>query len=196
LFPPQAYKVTNAGSQRYRWAKCGERYTPIYKDMGRSAATRALAIRMYADGLSFRQIGHHLQGSHRSVMNCVKAHAEQLPDTPVPEDAYTAEMDERYTFIETKKTEPHPDLGGSGHPPHSGLESEPSSQWDGLKRRCAMRSSCSCLLITNGIFSSGGSPATTPRSWISQHHCLDHSRIGIIAATKIEHAVKLPVTDS
>ena len=59
---------------------------------------------MYADGLNFRQIGRHLKVSHRSVMNWVKAHAEALPRAPVPEEAYTVEMDELYTFIEEKKT--------------------------------------------------------------------------------------------
>ena len=59
---------------------------------------------MYADGLNFRQIGRHLKVSHGSVMNWVKAHAEELPEAPVPEEVYTVEMDELYTFIEEKKT--------------------------------------------------------------------------------------------
>ena len=38
-------------------------------------------------------------------MEWVKAHAEQLPDAPVPEEVEAVEMDELYTFIEKKKTE-------------------------------------------------------------------------------------------
>ena len=37
-------------------------------------------------------------------MSWVKKHAEKLPKAPVPEDVYTVEMDELYTFIEEKKT--------------------------------------------------------------------------------------------
>ena len=95
---------TNAGSQRYRCQKCGTRYTPEKKVHGHPKEVRELAIRMYADGLNFRQIGRHLQVSHTTVMRWVKEHAEKLPEAPVPEEAYTVEMDELYTFIEEKKT--------------------------------------------------------------------------------------------
>ena len=45
-----------------------------------------------------------MQVNHTMVMNWVKGHAEKLPEAPVPEEAYTVEMDELYTFIEEKKT--------------------------------------------------------------------------------------------
>ena len=60
---------------------------------------------MYVDGMSFRQIGRHLQVDHVSVMNWVKDYVSQLPDAPVPKEVETVEMDEIYTFIEEKKTE-------------------------------------------------------------------------------------------
>ena len=95
---------TNAGSQRYRCGKCGARYTPEKKEHGYPKEIRILAIRMYTDGLNFRQIGRHLKISHTTVMEWVKEHAEKLPEAPVPGEAYTVEMDELYTFIEEKKT--------------------------------------------------------------------------------------------
>jgi len=95
---------TNAGSQRYRCQECGARYTPKKKEKGYQKEIRELAIRMYADGLNFRQIGRHLKISHTTVMSWVKDHAEKLPEAPVPEEVYTVEMDELYTFIEEKKT--------------------------------------------------------------------------------------------
>jgi len=95
---------TNAGSQRYRCQVCGARYTPEKKKKGYQKEIRALAIHMYADGLNFRQVGRHLKISHTTVMSWVKDHAEKLPEAPVPEDVYTVEMDELYTFIEEKKT--------------------------------------------------------------------------------------------
>ena len=45
-----------------------------------------------------------LKVSHTTVMSWVKEHAEKLPEAPVPEETYTVEMDELYTFIEEKKT--------------------------------------------------------------------------------------------
>ena len=59
---------------------------------------------MYMDGLSYRQIGRQLGVSHASVINWVRAHVEQLPETPMPEKVETVEMDELYTFIGDKKT--------------------------------------------------------------------------------------------
>ena len=95
---------TKAGSQRYRCGECGARYTPEPKQQGYSQEVRQLAVRMYTDGLGFRQIARHLKLSHSTVMEWVKAHAEQLPDAPMPKEVDTVEMDELYTFIETKKT--------------------------------------------------------------------------------------------
>ena len=59
---------------------------------------------MYTDGLNFRQIGRHLRISHTTVMAWVKKHAENLPEAPFPEETYSVEMDELYTFIGDKKT--------------------------------------------------------------------------------------------
>ena len=90
---------TNAGSQRYRCKECGARYTPEKKRQGYEKRIRELAVRMYADGINFQQIGRHLQVSHISVMNWVKANAEKLPEASVPEKNYTVEMDERSTTV-------------------------------------------------------------------------------------------------
>ena len=95
---------TNAGSQRYRCRNCGARYTPVKKRHGYPQEMRTFAIRMYTDGLNFRQNGRHLKISDTTVMEWVKEHAGKLPEAPVPDEAYTVEMDELYTFIEEKKT--------------------------------------------------------------------------------------------
>ena len=60
---------------------------------------------MYTDGLNFRQIGRHLQVSHTTVMAWFQERVDKLPD-----EAYTVEMDELYTFIEAKKQDLHPNL--------------------------------------------------------------------------------------
>ena len=96
--------LTKAGSQRHRCKTCGTRYTPEPKRQGYSQVVRNQAVSMYADGLNLRQIGRHLKVSHSTVIRWIKAHAEQLPEAPVPEEVDIVEMDELYTFIEAKKT--------------------------------------------------------------------------------------------
>jgi hypothetical protein len=39
---------------------------------------------------------------HRTVSDWVKAHVESLPETPMPAEVKTAEMDELFTFIGNK----------------------------------------------------------------------------------------------
>ena len=95
---------TAQGSQRYRCKVCGARYTPEPKEAGYSEEIRMRAVRMYADGAGFRQIGRQLNVCHVSVMNWVKAYAARLPDAPMPSEVDDVEMDELYTFIGNKKT--------------------------------------------------------------------------------------------
>ena len=94
---------TEAGSQRYKCQHCKTRYTPEPKERGYSDELRLQAIRMYVDGINYRRIARHLKVSHVSVINWVKAFAAQLPDAPLPEELHTIELDELFTFIETKK---------------------------------------------------------------------------------------------
>lgn len=79
------------------------RYTPEPKARGYSDEVRLQAIRMYVDGINYRRIARHLNIHHTSVINWVKAFAAQLPDAPLPENSHTIELDELFTFIETKK---------------------------------------------------------------------------------------------
>ena len=64
------------------------------------------AVENYVDGLNFRRTGRLLKVSHTSVMNWVKAHAEELPEqAPVPaEPPEVCELDELFSFVGTKKT--------------------------------------------------------------------------------------------
>jgi len=95
---------TSAGSQRYSCKHCKTKYTPIQKERGYSDELRLQAVRMYVDGINYRRIGRHLNVHYTSVINWVKAFAAQLPDAPLPEDLHTIELDELFTFIETKKS--------------------------------------------------------------------------------------------
>lgn len=94
-----------SGSQRYKCKPCQRRYTPEPSQMY-SDAMRRQAVRLYVDGLGFRQVARHLGVDHATIMNWVKAHADQLPQAPLPEPTPLpiVEMDELFTFIGEKKT--------------------------------------------------------------------------------------------
>ena len=96
-----------SGSQLYKCKPCDRRYTPLPAERGYPDATRQQAIGLYMEGINFRRIARILQVSHVSVMNWVKAHADQLPAAPLPDESplHIVEMDELYTFVGRKKTD-------------------------------------------------------------------------------------------
>ena len=98
---------TPSGSQMMRCKGCGRRYTPEPKVHGYPDALRRQALRLYTDGLSFRQIGRHLGVAHRTVALWVKAPAAQLPAAAQPPQPLAIiEQDELFTFIGSKKSPP------------------------------------------------------------------------------------------
>jgi len=105
----------NRAGQRQRGCFCQRKYTPEPKLQGCAPAVRRRAVQWYVDGMNLRRIGRHLGVHHQSVANWVKAQAEQLPPAPVPASVETAELDELFTFVESKKHALHRDESGSGH---------------------------------------------------------------------------------
>jgi transposase-like protein len=83
---------------------CGSKYTPEPKWHGYPDAMRKQAVQWYVDGMNLRRIARHLGVHHRTVSLWVKASAAQLPAAPVPGEVETAELDELFTFIGSKKT--------------------------------------------------------------------------------------------
>ena len=100
--------LTRAGSQRYLCKACHRKYTPDSKPLGYDDAIRQRAIKMYLDGNNQRRIARQLGISQGSVSNWARAFSDQLPEkVPKPEGKVdVAEIDELFTFIERKKTEP------------------------------------------------------------------------------------------
>ena len=96
---------TGVGSQMYKCKPCNRRYTPVPAEPGYPNEVRQQAVRLYLEGTNYRRVARILQVSHVSVMNWVKAHAEQLPPAPLPDTEPLAviEMDELHTFVERKK---------------------------------------------------------------------------------------------
>jgi transposase-like protein len=99
------YGLNRTGTQRYRCETCQRVFTPDPRPHGYAVSTRQEALRLYLTGMSLRKIAKHLHVHHQSVANWVQAAAQQLPD-PVVDRTPTEiiEMDELYTFVESKKT--------------------------------------------------------------------------------------------
>lgn len=73
--------------------------------MGYPEAIRQRALELYLEGINFRRIARLLKVSHTSVMNWIKAAADQLPrDMPLPHQVTTLEADELFTFVGSKKS--------------------------------------------------------------------------------------------
>ena len=73
---------------------------------------RRAALKMYVDGLNFRRIARHLSVNHQTVINWVEAAAANLPAPATPADrreeqaVAVLELDELYTFVSKKKSQP------------------------------------------------------------------------------------------
>lgn len=93
-----------SGSQRFKCNLCQTRYTP-QPSQRYSDQMRQQAVKLYVDGLGFRQIARHLRVDHVTIMHWVKAHVAQLPPAPLPQETplHIVEMDELYTYVGQKK---------------------------------------------------------------------------------------------
>lgn len=78
-----------SGSQRYRCYMCGCKYTPEKKSCSYDEEFREKAVQLHVDGMNLRRICRHLGVHHQSVANWVNAHAEKLPEAPLPEKLKT-----------------------------------------------------------------------------------------------------------
>jgi transposase-like protein len=94
-----------SGSQRYLCKACQRKYTPEPKVQGYPEETRRQVLEHYVDGMNMRRIGRAVGVSRQTVSNWVNAHANTLPNTPLPpEPVEVSELDELFTFVGSKKT--------------------------------------------------------------------------------------------
>ena len=95
------------GTQRYQCQVCCRAYTPEPLPLGYDADTKEMALKLYLEGNGFRRIGRLLGVNHQSVVNWVNAAHAALPapsaSATSPE---TLEMDELFTFVQSKKRKP------------------------------------------------------------------------------------------
>ena len=83
---------------------CGSKYTPEKKTQGYEARVRKQALRLYVDGTNLRRTARQVGVHHTTIMRWVKEYVQRLPEAPQPKKVKTAEMDELFTFIGSKKT--------------------------------------------------------------------------------------------
>jgi transposase-like protein len=99
--------LNRAGSQRFQCRECNRHYTPEPKINGYPEDVRKQAVRLYLEGTNQRRIGRILSVNHQSVANWINAYHEQLQASPLkhrkPGKVATAEVDELFTFVGTKK---------------------------------------------------------------------------------------------
>jgi transposase-like protein len=101
---------TRTKSQRYQCQLCRRSYTPEQKPLGYDDQTKQMALKLYLEGNGFRRIGRLLSVNHQSVVNWINAFHAGLQARklalPVPGKASILEMDELFTFIGAKKSQP------------------------------------------------------------------------------------------
>ncbi|MCO5381829.1 MAG: IS1 family transposase [Methanosarcina barkeri] len=91
------------GRQRYKCYDCGYNYTVELKSTASSPSVKRQALQLYLEGLGFRSIGRFLGISHVSVQNLIKKFGQELEDLKSENEISIVEMDERHTYIGTKK---------------------------------------------------------------------------------------------
>jgi len=84
---------TPAGSQRYRCAACGCRYTPFPHEQGYDEEIRFQALQLYLEGNSLRAISRMLNVNHQSVANWMKDYGRYLPPDLPPDIAELARLE-------------------------------------------------------------------------------------------------------
>ena len=101
---------TRTSSQRFQCQLCRRSYTPEPKPLGYDDKIKELALKLYLEGNGFRRIGRLLSVNHQSVVNWINAFHAHLRAKklalPAPGQVSTLEMDELFTFIGTKKSQP------------------------------------------------------------------------------------------
>ncbi len=94
-----------SGSQRYQCKRCKRHSTLAPNPSGYDAELRERARQLAVEGNGLRAIGRLLNVTHQTVANWLASYQSQLPEPPRPAQVDTIELDELYTFVQSKKTE-------------------------------------------------------------------------------------------
>jgi transposase-like protein len=86
-------------------AECGRQFMEKYTVRGYSQEIKEICLKMYCNGMGFRQIERCTGVNHNTVINWVRKIGEQLPEHPPIETVpIVGELDELQTFVGSKKT--------------------------------------------------------------------------------------------
>jgi Transposase and inactivated derivatives, IS1 family len=89
--------------QNHICADCGRQFIDSYSQRGYEPKVKELCLKMYCNGMGFRQIERCTDVCHNTVINWVKKSAKALPKQPtieaIPE---VGELDELQTFVGKK----------------------------------------------------------------------------------------------
>ncbi len=69
-----------SGSQRWLCKRCGRKYTPEPRPIGRDALLKKRAIQMVTAGMTLREVARRLGVVHQTVANWLNADAGWEPD--------------------------------------------------------------------------------------------------------------------
>ena len=94
------------GKQNHICVDCGRQFVEHPKaHRGYSDDVRQLCLRMYVNGMGFREIERVTGIHHTTVINWVRQAGESLPDAYDPDETpEVGELDELQTFVGSKKT--------------------------------------------------------------------------------------------
>lgn len=92
------------GRQRYKCKQCIYHYSVVHK-AGISPELKALALKLYLEGLGFRSIGRVLGVSNVSVLNWIREYGQKAKAITQQNHAVkSAQLDEVRTYIGSKKS--------------------------------------------------------------------------------------------
>lgn len=91
--------------QNHICVDCGRQFIDNYTPRGYSKDVKELCLKMYCNGMGFRQIQRCTDINHNTIINWVREVCVQLPEYPVVETVPdVGELDELQTFVGSKKT--------------------------------------------------------------------------------------------
>jgi hypothetical protein len=90
----------NHGRQRYKCKDCGRQITQVED---KNAANRAMALYLYAVGLSMNAIAGTIGVEPSTVLHWIRNFTLRVYEKPTPQEAIVIKPDEMWHFLESKK---------------------------------------------------------------------------------------------
>lgn len=92
-----------SGKQRYACKDCSYQFTRM-SPKGKAKRWKKFAIKMYLEGVGLRSLGRAIGVSATTILRWVKSAASVLPLPEQPSTVSVLNIDEMWTFVQSKKT--------------------------------------------------------------------------------------------